>query len=202
MKLYDLKAGTNPRRVRIFMAEKGISIESIEVDMNTGENKKEDYLKKNPMGTMPLLELDDGTYIAESIAICSYLEALHPNPPLFGKDARERAKIDMWTLRMEHEIYRPVVDVFTHLSPFWKGKRQQFPEYGEHRKTVAIERYSWLDKELEGRDFIAGDDYTMADITAQAAFVLGKNTGTPIPDELQNLTAWFKKVSSRPTARA
>ena len=104
MKLYDLKAGTNPRRVRIFMAEKGISIESIEVNMNTGENKKEDYLKKNPMGTMPLLELDDGTYIAESIAICSYLEALHPNPPLFGKDARERAKIDMWTLRMEHEI--------------------------------------------------------------------------------------------------
>ncbi len=200
--LYDLKAGTNPRRVRIYLAEKGITVPKIEVDMMTGENKKPDYLAKNPLGRMPLLELDDGTLIAESIAICRYFESLHPEPPLFGKGAVEIAKVEMWNRRMEIEILRPISDVFEHLSPFWQGRREQCAAYGEMARTGAADRMAWLDRELEARPYIAGETYTVADITAQCALVLGKNTGTPIPAGLANLQRWFAQVTSRPTARA
>ena len=202
MKLYDLKAGTNPRRVRIFLAEKGVTIPTVEVDMMKGENKAPAYLAKNPMGTMPLLELDDGTVIAESIAICRYIEALHPQPPLFGTGAREIAHVEMWNRRMEIELLRPITDVFVHTSPFWVGKRTQFPDYGQHARAVALERMRWLDGELAGRPYIAGTSYTVADITAQSALLLGRNTGTPMPPDLPNLQRWWAAVSSRPTARA
>jgi glutathione S-transferase len=200
--LYDLKAGMNPRRVRIFLAEKGVTVPKVEVDMMKGENKKPDYLAKNPLGRMPLLELDDGTLIAESVAICRYFESLHPEPPLFGTDAVEIAKVEMWNRRMEHEIMRPIGAAFEHLSPFWAGRQPQVPEYGNLSRDVAADRMAWLDRELSTRPYIAGDNYTIADITAQAAFVLGKNTGTPIPEELANLRRWFTQVSSRPSARA
>lgn len=202
MLLYDLKAGTNPRRVRIFLAEKGITIPKVEVDMMAGENKKPDYLAKNPMGRMPLLELDNGTLIAESIAICRYFETLHPEPPLFGKGAVEIALVEMWNRRMELEILRPIGDAFEHLSPFWKGRREQCAEYGVMAQRDAADRMDWLDRELATRPFIAGDSYTVADITAQCALLLGKNTGTPIPAELVHLQRWFRDVTSRPTARA
>ncbi len=202
MLLYDLKAGTNPRRVRIFLAEKGISVPKVEVDMMTGENKKPDYLAKNPMGRMPLLELDDGTLIAESIAICRYFETLQPDPPLFGQGAVEIALVEMWNRRMEIEILRPIGDAFEHLSPFWKGRREQCAPYGEMARREAADRMAWLDRELAARRYIAGEKYTVADITAQCALLLGKNTGTPIPAELGNLQRWFKDVTSRPTARA
>lgn len=202
MLLYDLKAGTNPRRVRIFLAEKGITVPKVEVDMMAGENKKPEYLAKNPMGRMPLLELDDGTVIAESIAICRYFESVHPQPPLFGSGAVEIAKVEMWNRRMELEIMRPIADAFEHLSPFWKGRLQQCSEYGEMARAAAFERMTWLDHELAERPYISGEAYTVADITAQCALVLGKNTGTPIPAELINLQRWFSQVTSRPTARA
>ena len=202
MKLYDMKAGMNPRRVRIFLAEKGLNIPRVEVDMAGGENRRAPYLTINPMGTMPVLELDDGTYLAESIAICRYLEALHPEPPLMGTTPLERARIDMWNRRMEFEIMRPIQEAFGHLSPFWIGKREQIAQYGELARKTALERMAWLDGELATRPFIAGERYTVADITAQCACVLGKNTGTPIPDTLSHLTRWFSDVSSRPTARA
>ena len=202
MLLYDLKAGTNPRRVRIFLAEKGITVPTLEVDMMKGENRTPEYLAKNPLGRMPLLELDDGTLISESIAICRYFEAVHPEPPLFGKGAVEIAIVEMWNRRMELEILRPIADAFEHLSPFWKGKLAQCAEYGELARKLARERMAWLDRELATRTYIAGDAYTVADITAQSALVLGKNTGTPIPDELSNLRRWFSQVTSRPTARA
>jgi glutathione S-transferase len=200
--LYDLKAGTNPRRVRIFLAEKGITVPNVEVDMMAGENLTPGYLAKNPLGRMPLLELDDGTLIAESIAICRYFESLQPEPPLFGKGAVEIAKVEMWNRRMELEILRPIGDAFEHLSPFWKGRREQCAEYGEMARKAAADRLAWLDRELAERPFIAGDNYTVADITAQCALVLGKNTGTPIPPELPHLQRWFSQVTSRPTARA
>jgi glutathione S-transferase len=202
MKLYDLKAGMNPRRVRIYLAEKGLTIPRVEVDMPGGENRRAPYLAMNPMGTMPVLELDDGTYLAESIAICRYFEELHPNPPLFGTTTLERAQVEMWNRRMELEIMRPVLDTFGHLSPFWIGKREQVPDYGKLAQKTAIARMNWLDAELAKRPFIAGDRYTVADITAQCALLLGKNTGTPIPADLVNLSRWFTEVSSRPTARA
>lgn len=202
MKLYDLKAGTNPRRVRIFLAEKGLTIPRVEVDMASGENRREPFLTINPMGTIPVLELDDGTHIAESMAICRYFEELHPNPPLFGTTPLERALVEMWNRRMELEIARPLQDAFAHLSPFWAGKREQIPEVGKFAQKKALERMAWLDRELATRPFIAGERYTVADITAQCGLLLGKNTGTPIPAELKNLSRWFAEVTSRPTARA
>lgn len=202
MKLYDLKTGTNTRRVRIFLAEKGIDVPRVEVDMIGGENRTPEYLAKNPMGTMPLLELDDGTLIAESVAICRYFELLQPNPPLFGNGALEQACIEMWNRRMEIELMRPLVDHFLHLSPFWHGRRKQIAEVGNAARIQAEDRMRWLDKDLSDRDFIAGDQYSIADITAQCALLLGKYTGTPIPKELTNLARWFETMTKRPSARA
>ena len=202
MKLYDLKTGLNPRRVRIFLAEKGITIPTVEIDMMGGENKAETFLAKNPMGTMPVLEFDDGGYLAESIAICRYFEELHPDPPLFGRDPLERARIEMWNRRMELEIQRPIQDVFLNTAPMWKTRRQQVPEYGRVMQAQVLERMAWLNRELATRRYIAGDTYTVADITAQCAFLLGKHTGTPIPEDMKDLLRWYGEVTSRPTARA
>lgn len=202
MKLYDLKAGLNTRRVRIFLSEKGIAIPTVEIDMMSGENKAETFLAKNPMGTMPVLEFDDGTYLAESIAICRYFEELYPDPPLFGRGTLERARIEMWNRRMELEIQRPLQDVFINTAPMWKTRRQQVPEYGRVMQAHVLERMAWLNRELATRRYIAGDDYTVADITAQCAFLLGKHTGTPIPEDMTDLLRWYGEVTSRPTARA
>lgn len=202
MKIFDLKSGLNTRRVRIFLAEKGLEIPRVEVDMAGGENQRPEYLAKNPMGTMPLLELDDGTLIAESVAICRYFEILHPDPPLFGVGALGQAAVEMWNRRMEIELMRPLLDNFVHLSPFWKGRREQIAEAGHAGRTLAEARMRWLDEELSQRAYIVGDTYTIADITAQCALLLGKNTGAPIPAELTNLARWFATVTKRPSARA
>ena len=190
MLLYDLKAGTNPRRVRIFLAEKGVTVPKVEVDMMTGENKKPDYLAKNPLGRMPLLELDDGTLIAESMAICRYFESLHPEPPLFGTGAVEIAKVEMWNRRMELEIMRPIGDAFEHLSPFWKGRRRaSAPNTASWRA-----RLRWIAWPGSTASLRKGPT-SRARITRSptsprnARCVLGKNTGTPIPDELSHLRA-------------
>jgi len=202
MKLYDLRTGTNTRRVRIFLAEKDVKLPTVEVDMLKGENKDPEYLSKNPMGTMPLLELDDGTQLAESVAICRYVEERHPDPPLFGTTPIERALIEMWNRRMELELLRPIIDNFVHSSAFYKERLSQVAEIADHGRMHAQARMRWLDGELAMRPFIAGDQYTIADITAQCALILGKNTGTPIPNDLQQLVRWFSDVSKRPTARA
>jgi glutathione S-transferase len=200
MKLYDLKTGTNTRRARIFLAEKGVKLPTFEVDMLKGENKDPAYLSKNPMGTMPLLELDDGTQLAESVAICRYIEELHPERPLFGTTPIERALIEMWNRRMEFELLRPIIDHFVHSSAFYNERLTQVADIANHGRMHAQVR--WLNGELAMRSFIAGDRYTIADITVQCALILGKNTGTPIPDDLQHLARWFSDVSRRPTARA
>jgi glutathione S-transferase len=202
MKLHDLKAGTNPRRLRIFLAEKGISLPTVQVDMNAGENRQPAYLAINPLGTMPALEFDDGTVITESVAICRYLEALHPEPPMFGTSALEQAQVEMWNRRLELELQVPIQHAFIHLSPFWQGRRTQVAAYGEVARARALEVMAWLDREIGTRPFFVGSRYTVADITAQCALLLGKHTGTPIPAELANLTRWFAEVSARPSARA
>jgi len=202
MKLYDLKAGLNPRRVRIFLAEKGVTIPVVQVDMMKGENRTPAFLSLNPLGTMPVLELDDGTILTESMAICRYIEALNPEPNLFGAGALEQAQIEMWTRRAEMELMRPLVDQFRHLNPFWKGRIEQLPDYGVMAQGKAREAMAWFDRELAARPYVAGTRYTVADITAQCALLLGKGTGLPIPDELENLGRWWAQVSARPTARA
>ena len=202
MILHDLSAGMHPRRVRIFMAEKGLSIERREVNAAGGANALPDFLRLNPLGKLPVLELDDGSAIAESLAICRYLEALHPQPPLMGQTPQASAHIEMWTLRMDHELSQPMALAFVHSSDFYRGRVDQVPEVASWARTRALHTMNWLDAELAGRSHMAGDDYTLADIVAQCACVLGKAVGLRIPPERVHLSRWFAQVSSRPTARA
>ncbi len=149
-----------------------------------------------------MLELDDGSVIAESLAICRYLEALHPNPPLMGRTPRDIAEIEMWTLRMDHQLSQMIALAFVHSSDFYRGRIEQIPEVASWARGRAIETMAWLDRELSGRRNIAGEDYTIADIVAQCAFVLGKAVGLRIPAEMSRLSGWFAEVTARPTARA
>jgi glutathione S-transferase len=202
MILHDLAAGMSPRRVRIFLAEKGISIERREVDAAGGANATPDFLRLNPLGKLPVLELDDGTAIAESLAICRYLEALNPDPPLMGRTAREVADIEMWTIRMDHELSQMIALAFIHSSDFYRGSIEQIPEVASWARGRALQTMAWLDGELAERRHIAGDGYTLADIVAQCAFVLGKAVGLRIAPDMTNLSRWFTEVTARPTARA
>jgi len=202
MILHDLAAGMSPRRVRIFLAEKGISIERREVDAAGGANATPDFLRLNPLGKLPVLELDDGTAIAESLAICRYLEALNPDPPLMGRTSREVADIEMWTLRMDHELSQMIALAFIHSSDFYRGSIEQIPEVASWARGRALQTMAWLDRELAERRHIVGDGYTLADIVAQCAFVLGKAVGLRIAPDMTNLSRWFTEVTARPTARA
>ena len=203
MKLYDLPPSPNARRVRIFIAEKGLEIPMVPVNMMAGENQSEGYLAKNSLGKMPLLELDDGTCIAESVAICRYLEEMNPNPPLMGRNPVEKALVEMWHRRMELEFLIPMVTIFLHTGEMWKDRVTQIPQVAETRTLYVKERMEWLNSELDGKEYITGEDYTVADIAAQCAFIMGKAAlGMRIPEDLVNLTDWFTRVSSRPTSRA
>jgi len=203
LRIYDLPASPNARRVRIFLAEKGLEIPMVPVNMMRGENQTEDYLKKNSLGRMPLLEFDDGTTISESIAICRYIEGTHPSPALMGSGALESATIDMWQRRMEFEFILPIISIFRHTAEMWKGRFVQIPEVAEQERIAVKARMEWLNKELDGKQFIAGGDYTVADITAQCAFVMAKAAlDIRIPEDLENLNGWWARVTSRPSARA
>jgi len=202
MILHDLSAGMHPRRVRIFMAEKGLSIERREVDAAGGANARPDFLRLNPLGKLPVLELDDGSAIAESLAICRYLEAMQPLPSLMGRTSQASAHIEMWTLRMDHELSQPIALTFVHSSDFYRGRVEQVPEVASWARGRALQTMTWLDGELAGRNHIAGEDYTLADIVAQCACVLGKAVGLRIAPEMTHLSRWFAQVSARPTARA
>ncbi len=202
MILHDLAAGMHPRRVRIFLAEKGISIERREVDAAGGANATQDFLRLNPLGKLPVLELDDGTSIAESLAICRYLEALNPDPALMGRTPREVADIEMWALRSDHELSQMIALSFVHSSDFYRERIEQIPEVASWARGRALETMNWVNHELSGRRHIAGEDYTIADIVAQCAFVLGKAVGLRIPPDMTNLSRWFAEVTARPTARA
>ena len=203
MKLYDLPASPNARRVRIFIAEKDLQIPMVPIDMISGENWKSEYLAKNSLGRMPLLELDDGTCIAESIAICRYLESEFPSPPLFGSSGLEQAIIEMWQRRMEFLLLNPMINIFRHTHEMWKDRMTQIPQIAEIESEDVKEKMIWLDGELKGKQYIAGGDYSVADITAQCAFVMGKAAvGIRIPQELSNLDAWWSRVTTRKSARA
>lgn len=204
MKFYDLAGSPNTRRARIFMAEKGLDIPTVMVDMMKGENRTPEFLEtKNSLGLMPVLELDDGSCLSESIAICRYLESQHPEPPLFGRDAREQADVEMWNRRMELEILYPAMQTFVHSHKMWAGRMEQIPAWADACRDKIRARYDWLDKELAGREFIATGDYTIADITAQCAVLIAKGVcEVRIADDQANLAAWWQRVAARPTARA
>jgi len=202
MKLYDFTMAPNPRRVRIFLAEKGIEVPLVQVNLASAENRKPEFLAKNPMGTLPVLELDDGTYLAESVAICRYFEELKPQPALLGIDAKDRAIVEMWNRRMELDLFFPVAQAFRNTSDFFKGRIPQVPEWGKVCKESALKRLEWLDKELATRQFIAGDRYSIADITALVAVDFGRPTNIRIAPEQKNLARWYQAVASRPSAKA
>lgn len=202
MKIYEFTQAPNPRRVRVFLAEKGIQVPFEQVNISAGDNRKPDFLKINPMGGVPVLELDDGTHIAESVAICKYFEVQKPEPALFGVDAKDRAVVEMWNRRMEFEILGMAAGAFRNTSEFFKGRIPQSKEYGEICHAAALKRLEWLDRELADRPFIAGERYSIADITALIGIDFGRTTGIKITPEQKNLKRWHDAVSSRPSAKA
>jgi glutathione S-transferase len=202
MKVYDSQMAPNPRRVRIFLAEKGISVPYEQVDIARGVNRGPEFRRKNPMGGLPVLELDDGTCIAESVAICRYFERLHPEPPLMGVGAQDEALVEMWNRRMEFEVLLSCANSFRHQHEFFKGRIEQVPAFAEMSKRQALSSFKWLDSELANRRFIAGDRYTIADITALCGIDFGRVSGIRIPPEYKNLTRWHGEVSARPSAKA
>lgn len=203
MKLYDGGRAPNPRRVRIFLAEKGIELPTVPVDMGAMEHRSEAITRLNPLQRLPVLELDDGTVLTESVAICRYFEELHPEPALFGTDALDRARVEMWQRRIEFQLYLPVAAAFRHLHPVMKEwEVPQVPEWGEANKPKARAFLSFLDKELASRSFLAGDAFTIADITGLVAIQFMKPARIEMPEGLDHLQRWYDKVAARPSAAA
>jgi glutathione S-transferase len=203
MKLYDGGRAPNPRRVRIFLAEKGIKMPSEQVDLGALEQRGDAYTAINPMQRVPALVLDDGTVIAESIAICRYFEALYPEPPLFGRGAVESAQVEMWNRRVELQLFLPVASVFRHLHPAMiQMENPQVPEWGEANKPRIVDFLRFLDGELKDRRFAAGKDFTVADITALVAVDFMRVSKLAVPDDLVHLRRWHEAVSARPSAKA
>lgn len=203
MKLFDGGRAPNPRRVRVFLAEKGLSVPLVPVDMGAMEHRQEAVSSRNPLLRLPVLELDDGTILTESVAICRYFEELQPEPPLLGEGALGKAQVEMWQRRLELNLLNAVGAAFRHLHPAMKEwEVPQVPEWGEANKPKAVEFLHFLDGELADREFIAGNAYTIADITGLIAIDFMKPARIQMPPECQNVQRWYKAVSSRPSAQA
>ena len=202
MKLYDGGRAPNPRRVTVFLAEKGIEVEKVPVDMGQLGHKSEEVTKLNPLQRLPVLVLDDGTAISETVAICRYFEELHPEPPLMGTDAKDKAIVEMWNRRMELIFLSAVANAFRHTHPAMKEwEVPQLPEWGEINRPKALKFLEMLDKELADREFIAGDRYTIADITGMIGMDFMKPARIERPEHLTNVMRWYQAVSSRPSAK-
>jgi glutathione S-transferase len=209
MKFYDCATAPSPRRVRIFMAEKGLEITSVQVDLAAGEQFGEAFRAINPDCTVPVLELDDGRNLSDVFAICLYLELQHPEPPLMGCDAAEKAIVTMWNNKLEWHLLAPLADAFRNRA---KGlaKRalpgpdsyEQIPLLAERGRTRALSYLAKLNAQLESREFVAGDAFSVADITLAVAVDFAAWSRTPVGDELGNLRRWHVAVSSRPSMRA
>jgi glutathione S-transferase len=203
MKLYDGGRAPNPRRVRIYLAEKGIDVPKEPVDLGALQHKSAAFTALNPVQRLPVLVLDDGTAISESIAICRYFEVLHPEPPLFGRGAMEIARIEMWNRRLELHLLFSVSHVFRHTHPAMKELEvPQVPAWAEANKPRIAAFLDILDRELERHPFVAGDRYSVADITGLVAIDLMKPAKLALPNEFGNVRRWHKDVSSRPSASA
>lgn len=203
MQLYDGGRAPNPRRVRIFLAEKGIDVPKVPVDLGKMEQKSEALRALNPMQRLPVLVLDDGTAISETVAISRYFEALHPEPNLFGRDALEIAKVEMWNRRIELALYIAVQAVFRHSHPAMaEYEKPQVAAWAEANKPRVFEFLEIFDRELASRRFAALDRYTVADITGLVTIDLMKPAKLAIPDELANVKRWYDEISARPSAKA
>lgn len=203
MKLHN-SIGPNPRIVRMFLAEKGIKIPLVEVDLMKGENRQPAYLTKNQAGQLPSLELDDGGTINEVTAICEYIEDTNPKPALVGNNPREKAETRMWLRRVDLNICEPAANGFRWAEglPLFKDRIPTAPEASPGLKAVAQDRQLWLDKMMENRQWLAGDRFTLADIHLFCFLDFSGQVGQPMNPEAKRLKAWFERVKARPSAAA
>jgi len=203
VKLYD-SIGPNPRVVRIFLAEKGLEVPTQKVDLLGGENRKAPYLERNPAGQLPCLELDDGTHLAEILAICEYLEEKHPEPALVGATPEERAETRMWTRRIDLGVAENVFNGFRYAEglPLFRERIHVIPAAADDLKAVAQEKLAWLDGLLDGRTWVCGDRYSLADILLFAVVEFGTGVGQPMQAGLSWLPAWYERVAKRPAVEA
>jgi glutathione S-transferase len=203
MKLYDGGKAPNPRRTRIFLAEKGVTLPLEQIDLGGLQQRTPAFTAINAMQRVPALVLDDGTVITESIAICRYFEELKPEPPLFGTGALEIAMVEMWQRRVEQNLLAGVSHIFRNSHPAMKEMEvPQVPAWAEANKPRVMDFLHLLDRELKDRPFIAGEHYTVADITGLVAVDFMKPAKLAVPDELKNVKRWHADVSARPSAQA
>ncbi len=204
MLFYDAaNPAPNPRRVRIFLAEKGLKVPTELLSIPTGEHKKPEFLAVNPLGQIPALKLDDGEVITESVSICRFFEALHPEPPMFGKGPKGMAEVDMWVRRVELRLMVPVGMVWMHTHPFTaRVVVPQYTEFGESNRPRAIAAMRYFDESLAGRSWLAGKDYSIADITLLTTIDFAIFIGIGLPEDMPNLKAWHERASARPSAAA
>ena len=199
MKMYTAKSTPNHRRVAIFLAEKGIEVETQQVDLRGAQNLSEDYLAKNPFGRIPCLELDDGVCISESVAICRYFEATHPEPRLFGTSAEEQAEVEMWTRRAEISFLMPVAAAFRNISGFFKDREETVPEWGHVSARVAAETLPKFDARLAASEYLADCGFSVADITLAITLEFAKRTQQTLPYDLPHVSRWWDAVQARPS---
>lgn len=203
MRLFDGGRVPNARRVRIFLAEKGITVPMEPVDLGKKEHQDAGYLAKNPLGRVPMLELDDGTILTESVAICRYFEETQPNPPLFGTGALGKAQVEMWNRRAELGLYFPVQHAFRHTHPGMATfEVPQIAEWGEVNKARALEMLHLIDGQLGKHRFVAGDGFSIADITAYVSVDFLKPAKITLPDDLAHIRRWHAECAARPSAGA
>jgi len=192
----------NPRRVRMFLAEKGIDLPETNVDMMKREHKSPEFRAKNSMGQLPALVLEYGTCISETVAICRYCEETNPEPPLFGVTPVEKALVDQWIRRVEFAVMMPVGNFWRHAHPRTAALLTQFKDFGQSNAETYKGAQKYLNRELESRDFLVGDTYTMADICLLSTVDFAEWIGLPVEAEFENLTAWRARAKARPSANA
>ncbi len=203
MKFYN-SIGPNPQVVRMFAVERGVELDSTEIDLMSGENRQGPYLEKNPAGQLPCLQLDSGDHIAEVTAICEYLDETNPGDSLIGATAEEKANTRMWTRRVDLNICEPLANGFRFSEgiDLFKDRMVVRPEAADGLKAIAQDRLNWLDKQIEGRDFIAGDKLSMADVLLFCFLAFGSSVGQPLNPDNKNVSAWFERMQARPSASA
>lgn len=209
MKFYDCKMAPSPRRVRIFLAEKGVTLDTVQIDLMTGENLKPEFLRINPRGTVPVLQLDDGTCIDETVPICRYIEELHPNPPLMGTDARSRAVIATRTRHIEWDGFLPGAEAFRNATPAFADRGipgvtgvPAIPELAKRGLAGLGRFFDRLDAMLADSEFVAGDQFSIADITGLCVVDFARWVKLSVPESHQHTRRWYQQVSSRPSAKA
>ena len=203
MKLIN-SIGPNPKVVRMYMAERGISLETLDIDLVAGENRQPDYLSKNPSGTTPALQLDDGSFVAEITVICEYLDDKNGNSDLIGTTAEARAESRMWGRRIDLQIMENVANGFRYSEglAMFKDRLRTIPHAADDLKILAQERLTWLDQQMAGKQFVCGDRFTLADIMLYCFLEFGVQVGQPLNAANKNISAWYERVAARPSAAA